>query len=101
MGPGGSSVLLFQFGTSMLPQNESHPQAEFRLLFAHVGAHRGTEAVGGISSAPSLLMQPRCSNLDAVQPYCFLSRPLSLEGGNSSEPPHNIGWAASGCCVQE
>lgn len=57
MGPGGSSVLLFQFSTLVRPQSESHPQAEFRLLFTHVGAHQGTESVGGISSAASLIMQ--------------------------------------------
>lgn len=44
------------------------------LLFTPVGACQGTEAIGGISSSSSLLMQSRCSNLDAVQPYCFLSR---------------------------
>lgn len=77
MGPGGSSVLLFQFSTFVRPQSESHPQAEFRLLFTRVGAHQGTESVGGISSAASLIMQSWCRNLDTVQPYCFFSRPLT------------------------
>lgn len=88
--------LFFQFSTLVRPQSESHPQAEFRLLFTRVGAHQGTESVGGISSAASLIMQSWCRNLDTVQPYCFFSGPLTQR--NHSK---NIGCGASACWVFE